>query len=212
MKRAKAIFQFLTGKAGDFRKDHAPQLVMRYPHPEPPALCALEEGYHLRSYCKGDEEEWVNLLNANGELGKWSMDRIDAEIRGNLVHSAQFFIFSGRNIVAAAGVYEGRLNGENCWEIGWVASDPEHRGKGLGRQATAAAVVAARSLPDRPIFLRTDDFRMAAIKVYLQLGFVPDFAHPSYKRRWQDIYVRLGDGDLAGPGGPISAQKGRSAT
>ena len=212
MKQAKAILQFLAGGAAALRKDPSPQLVMWYPHPDPPALCALEEGYHLRPYCKGDEAGWVDLLNSNGELGKWSMERVEAEIRGNLVHRAQFFVFAGRNIVAAAGVYEGRLNGEDCWEIGWVASDPKHRGKGLGRQATAAAVGAARSLPDRPIFLKTDDFRIAAIKVYLQLGFVPDFAHPSYKPRWQKIFARLGDGDPALSGCSITLQSGRSAT
>ena len=192
MKNARTIIRFLAHGLSHSKKVVSPQLLMWYTH-QPPFLDTLEEGYLLRSYREGDETGWVELLNANGELGRWSRKRIAAEIRGNLVPSAQFFVVTGRRIVAAAGVYDSQWDGNKCWEIGWVASHPQHRGKGLGRQATAAALGMARSLQERPIFLKTDDFRIAAIKIYLQLGFVPDFADPSYEHRWQEIFSRLGN-------------------
>ena len=30
----------------------------------------------------------------------------------------------------------------------------------------------------------TDDFRLPAVKLYLKMGFVPDFEHGSYHDRW----------------------------
>ena len=212
MKQIRTFLQFLAGKLLPSKKDVSPQLLMWYPHSQPPTREELGEEYLLRSYRKGDETGWVELLNVNGELGKWSRERLEAEIRGNLVQDAQFFVVAGRRIVAAAGVYNGQWDGEKCWEIGWVARDPRHRGKGLGRQATAAAVGAARSLPERPIFLKTDDFRMAAIKIYLQLGFVPDWAHSSYRPRWQEIFARLGDKYIAYRGRSTGSEKREPAT
>jgi mycothiol synthase len=106
----------------------------------------------------------------------------------------QFFAASGAQLAACAGVHDAVIDGVEYWEIGWVASHPAHRGRGLGGQVTAAAVGHALALGGRPVVLRTDDFRLPAIKVYLQLGFVPLFDHPSYPERWRLIASRLGPG------------------
>jgi mycothiol synthase len=63
----------------------------------------------------------------------------------------------------------------------------------LGGRVTAAAVEIALGLPLRPIVLRTDDYRIPAIKVYLKLGFVPTYDHLSYPDRWQAIFLALGE-------------------
>jgi mycothiol synthase len=165
---------------------------MWYPHGAAPDPGPLIPGYLVRSYEEGDQDGWVDLLNANGQLGQWDRERIQREIDGALVREGQKFAFWEGTIVAAAGVYSRLRNGREAWEIGWVAVHPEHRRRNLGRQVTAAAVAAALRLLERPIFLLTDDGRIPALKVYLELGFVPEFGDPSYAGRWRRIFAELG--------------------
>ena len=170
-----------------------PQLLMWYAPPEGPVLGDLAAGYRLRTYAAGDEAGWAALLEANGQLGSWDEGRARQELDQGLVQQAQFFVAAGESLVSTTGVYDRLLTGKPCWEIGWVAVHPAHQGKALGPQVVGAAVRAALALPRRPIGLRTDDFRLPAIKVYLRLGFVPDGEHPSYPGRWQAIFAQLGE-------------------
>ncbi|MBI2505419.1 MAG: GNAT family N-acetyltransferase [Candidatus Latescibacteria bacterium] len=181
------------------KKENLPQLRMGYMNPAPPAVEGVPAGYQLRPFQAGDEPGWMELLNANGELGEWSLERIAGILGGGLKN--QFFAVCGGQLTACAGVHDTQLEGAEYWEIGWVASHPQHRGKGLGVQVTAAALGAALELPRRPIVLRTDDFRLPAIKVYLKLGFVPLLDHPSYPERWRLIHSRLGPGSEVRPPG-----------
>jgi len=93
------------------------------------------------------------------------------------------------------GCGEGRPAAEA--EIGWVAVVPEHQGRGLGGQITLAACHAARELGFDEAFLFTDDFRLPAIKTYLNLGFTPDCWHESHAGRWTAILRALGYPDEA---------------
>jgi len=184
--------QFIRGFMDSAKKDNLPQLRMRYPLSVPPQAGPLEAGYGLRAFRPGDEAGWVELLNANRELGEWNSERIAGVLSSGLM--AQFFAVAGAKLAACAGVHDTQLDGMGYWEIGWVAAHPEHRGRGLGQQVTAAAVGAALALPPRQIILRTDDFRLPALKVYLRLGFTPLYDHPSYAERWRLIMARLGKG------------------
>lgn len=172
------------------KKENLPQLRMGYQPAIPPAVDGIPAGYRLRSYEAGDEQGWVELLNANAELGEWNLERVRGILAGGL--QGQFFVAAGPQLAACAGVHDALLDGVAYWEIGWVASHPGHRGRGLGAQVTAAALAHALTLPTRPIVLRTDDFRLPAIKVYLKLGFTPLFDHSSYPERWRLIASRLG--------------------
>ncbi|MCC7263040.1 MAG: GNAT family N-acetyltransferase [Candidatus Latescibacteria bacterium] len=181
------------------KKENLPQLRMGYLHPVPPLTPTWPAGYQLRSFQPGDEASWAALLNANGELGEWNPERVAGVMAGGLVR--QFFAVAPTGELAAcAGVHEVDLDGTEYWEIGWVAAHPAHRGSGLGGLVTGAATAYALTLAKRPIMLRTDDFRLPAIKVYLRLGFTPLLDHPSYPERWRLLAARLGPGYLETPG------------
>jgi len=175
-------------------KPIVPQLLMWYEAESAPILGPLPRGYRLRSYEEGDEEGWCRVLNAHADLGCWDLERVRGELDGSLVRQGQQFALVGEEIVATAGVYGRQRPEGEAWEIGGVATRPEHRGKGLGGQVTGAAVKVALRQPQKPIFLLTDDARLPALKVYLKLGFTPDFRHPSYPERWGRIFSLLGDG------------------
>ena len=170
-----------------------PQLLMWFPDTNSILDSNLPEGFKHRSFQRGDEDGWCDLLNANGQLGVWNRSRIDEERAGALAEDGQHFVFShGGHFVACAGVYDRERDKEACWEIGWVAADPDFRGLGLGGCVLANALRFTRKLEKRPVYLLTDDFRMAAIKTYLKLGFVPDLSHRSYEDRWRKILAALG--------------------
>ena len=165
------------------------QLRMRYPHGTAPNV-SLQPAYELRVLRPGDETAWTDLLNLCGQLGAWTLARLRSEMASYYVPDTQFFaVAQDGQLVSGAGVYQRTIV---HWEVGWVATLPQHAGRGLGRAVTAAAVAAALKLPSRPICLFTDDHRSAAIKVYLRLGFHPDCHDPSHLDRWHRIIDGLG--------------------
>lgn len=170
------------------------QLVMWYARQQEPTPGPLPIGYTVRPFKEGDQEAWFGLLNRNGQLGHWDLGRIEGELGGALQRAGQFFVENEGRLVACAGVYDRQRKGQPCWEIGWIANDPDEVGKGVGRTATAAAVNYALTLPPRPIYLLTDDHRIPALKTYLKVGFSPDLEHPTYIARWRLIFSQLGDG------------------
>ena len=72
-------------------------------------------------------------------------------------------------------------------DIGWLAGDPGHAGHGLGSAVSAAATARLIAAGYRDIRLGTEDFRLAAIKVYLRLGYVPVLYRPEMLERWQAV-------------------------
>ena len=171
-----------------------PQLVMWYVYDTISALEPLPLRYKVRPFREGDQRGWADLLERNGQLGRWDLPRVEGELGGALLPAGQFFVECEERIVACAGVYDRQRNDLACWEIGWIASDPEQAGMRLGRHATAAAVGYALTLPKRPIYLLTDDHRVPALKTYLKVGFTPDLSDRSYVGRWQLVFSALGHG------------------
>ena len=173
------------------RRDSPPQLLMWYRGGVPPPLPPLPRPCGWKPFEPGLVPSWIEMLNANGELGRWNEGRIRGEVASLAPGGQQLVVDRGR-VVAAAGVYDRAAAGAPAWEIGWVACHPQYRGRGLGRQVVAAALVAALKLPARPIFLYTDDHRLPGISIYLRLGFEPDLgAEPSFAARWLRIRAAL---------------------
>jgi len=83
------------------------------------------------------------------------------------------------------------LSRDNDWvELAWVAVAPAHRGRGIGKMVCAAVVRQLLALDKSKIFGSTQDERLSAIKIYLDVGF-----YPFYRRdkvgRWISICRNL---------------------
>ena len=76
-------------------------------------------------------------------------------------------------------------------ELGWVAADPAYIGKGLGTTVSAAVTTRLLAAGYRHIHLYTDDWRLAALKTYLKLGYVPFLYEPGMEERWRTICDQL---------------------
>jgi mycothiol synthase len=68
---------------------------------------------------------------------------------------------------------------------------PSSRGQGLGRQVCAALTAQLLALGHTRLFGSTPDHRLAALRIYLDLGFVP--AHWADRvERWLKVMETLG--------------------
>jgi mycothiol synthase len=72
-------------------------------------------------------------------------------------------------------------------QLAWVATVPEHRGRGLATWLSALSTERLRREGYRTIFLCTGDDLTAAIRVYLRLGYLPCLYAPDQRGRWARI-------------------------
>jgi len=77
-------------------------------------------------------------------------------------------------------------------QLGWVATVPEHRGRGLSGWLCALATLRLQEEGFRRIFLSTGEDMPAAIRVYLRLGFVPCLLDMRQRDPWARICRAVG--------------------
>jgi mycothiol synthase len=142
-------------------------------------------GHALRTFHPGDEDGWIALLSTGG-WDPWDRPRLDGMLAGagaNLPHEGIFFATHDDRIVGAACVFL-QCDGAAAAELGWVVVDPAHRGRGLARLICVAALRFVRDRGCPYAFLNTEDFRVPAVRLYLDLGFEPEMVDPSHPAWW----------------------------
>lgn len=136
----------------------------------------------------------VNVIEAKADFIKvqesigWHVtDDQWQSLAQELVKGSMVFVSKhGEPIAVACG-----LSRDNNWvELAWVAVTPAHRGLGIGKMVCAVAVDQLLKLGDSKIYGSTQDERLDALKIYLELGF-----HPFYRvdkvTRWMSICDKL---------------------
>lgn len=154
-------------------------------------------GYGVRQFRAGDEDAWLAILST-GEFGEWDRTRLDLirnSSRAPMPLEGVFFATRDDRPVGAACTFLYQRENEEISELGWVAVLPEHRGHGLGREVCRSVLCFARELGHRYAFLLTEDFRLAAIKTYLRLGFQPEIVDESHPARWAALWRALSGGE-----------------
>ena len=147
------------------------------------------DGYRLRTYRPGDEEAWLSVLSRAG-FAAWDRDRLDRTLageRGPLPLEGIIFATKDDRPVGAANALLYMGESGQYSELGWLAVDPSHRGHGLGLEICRGVLNFAKRLGHEYTYLRTDDFRLPAIKTYLRLGFLPEEIDSTHAKRWRDL-------------------------
>ena len=72
--------------------------------------------------------------------------------------------------------------------VGVVA---EHTGHKLGKWVSLAVLAYFQDNGFISAMLDTDDFRIPAIKTYLNLGFIPVYVEEGQSERWRNIFEKL---------------------
>ena len=150
---------------------------------------ALPAPYGLRTYRPGDEAAWIDLLNAAG-FPSWDLGKFSSYMTAPERQQGSYLVVHHTRLVAAT------FASQRCLEppegaLDYVICHPDHRNRQLGRAVCTAVLkyLAARSY--ETITLATDDWRLPAIKLYLNLGFEPVMSRADMPRRWEKVYRQL---------------------
>ena len=156
---------------------------------DPPV--ALPEGYRFLDGYKKALDQWLELLNRDGEFGTLTRDSVKTEIIRTLIPNGAVLVASGSEIVACASAcHAGRFQPDALMNYVLVRAD--HRGAGLGRSVSLEAMKRARQQGYRGMVLQTDDKRDSAISMYLALGFQPVTSDSAeVAARWAEVISRL---------------------
>jgi mycothiol synthase len=173
--------------------DKLPQLVMFRSSLEDLQPNSLPEGYSLRHYnSKEDADAWNNIIE---ESFQWQAD-FDNAIKADSAFRPEqvWFVCHDQLPVATATAWHRPEWGETVGYLHMVGLLPKYAGKGLGLQASLAALHQMKKEGKKSAVLETDDFRLPAIKTYLRLGFQPKFTHESHPGRWDNVSKLLSPG------------------
>jgi mycothiol synthase len=146
----------------------------------------------LRPDDHADRATFLALMRAT-QLGTWSDERL-ARVCPTILPDGWFGIIhpdSGALVATAMAQDSADPLHPSGGEVGWVAADPAHRGRGLGRAVVALALARLAAVRYRRIYLKTDDHRLPAIRVYLDLGFEPLAYTDDMPQRWAAIRAQL---------------------
>ena len=182
------------------------QLHMRRQDLEDLGEVTLPFGYQIRTYTKGDEEAWAEIINNSLGSG-WDAKRCRRELTGRpqFRPAGLFFVTYNDKPVGTACAWTHPNSSHSAtreWPgekktgyIHMVGVLPEHRGRRLGYVLCLCVLRFLRENGFQHAELRTDDFRFPAVKTYLNLGFEPDYVDESHRERWDAIFARLASGN-----------------
>ena len=151
------------------------------------------EGFIMRSYKKGDGIGWCKCC-AGGSLG---VDEISENVFAEkMLHDENvnpgniFFLISPAN--DAVGTVTYLYCGEkDAGYIHMVGIEKSFRGKRLALPMILYAIQKILEDGKKRIYLTTDDWRLPAIKTYLNAGFKPVFHQPDMEGRWKRVMEKL---------------------
>ncbi len=170
----------------------SPQLSMRRPSLEGLPALNLPAGYILRSYRPGDGVHWERII---GESFDWKDrdGRFDKDMRPDYAFRPErvLFICRGEEPVATASAWFRPMFGKTTGYLHYVGVLPSEWGKALGREVSLACLHRMKEEGRESAVLDTDDFRIAAIKTYLGMGFIPLLKHENQRQRWRDVFENL---------------------
>jgi mycothiol synthase len=147
----------------------------------------LPDGYGLRTFRPGDEDAWIAVLNT-AAFGAWDHERLARMLSGDrapMPYEGIWFATRNDVPVGALCTFFYRDESPPASEIGWVAVTPEHRGRGLAGAMCTAALAFIHGEGLDYAFLKTEDYRVAAIKLYLRLGFKPEMVALEHPAWWE---------------------------
>src|SRR5436309_9712621 len=99
----------------------------------------LGSGLALRTYREGDAEGWIDVMELAG-FGRWSLDRFRADLHRTLPDGMFFVVDEQTDRIVATAQALHHASDQHLFggELGWVAGNPEYRGRGIGMAVCAA--------------------------------------------------------------------------
>ena len=152
------------------------------------------DGFSVRQMRPDDGGLWADIWRDADEyapiepqlfLDQFGDDPAALQWRGFIVEDDR-----GLAVATIAAWYNRTYQGEEYGQIHWVAVRRAYWGRGLGKAMMTHALNAMAQWHERA-FLGTQTRRLAAIKVYLDFGFVPDLRYHDAQVAWREVKEQL---------------------
>jgi len=155
--------------------------------PEP----ALADGYVLRNYRAGDEAGLSQTYTA-AFLGCETEEEVRARMVAHACFSpARLFVLENEAHVVGTAAAWLEATDPGAGYLHMLGVKPEHRGKGLGKVLAVATIHYTRNEGFTRQRLLTDDWRVTALRLYLDLGYDPVYKDDTHPQRWGAIAEKL---------------------
>lgn len=139
---------------------------------------SLPEGYHFKFYQEGDEVEWAAIETAVAEFKEESeaLDYFNKKFAPYPNELKQRMLFvtdtSGDKVGTCSAWWKEAPNGHRYPLVHWVAVKPGYQGKGIAKAMMSQTLQVLQNLEDTsPIYLHTQTWSHAAVRLYQKLGF-----------------------------------------
>lgn len=168
------------------------QLKMKYRQPLPHKEHILPEGYTL---CSLETEEdmlgWIQACDEGLGTGSWTIEDFYQNMltQPGIEREQIFLVKNPQGKVVATATAWKRNHDQGCLHM--VSALPESRGLGLSYLLCQKVLDFFLNQGIDDIMLDSDDFRLAALKVYLMLGFIPVLNDYDMADRWKKIFEQL---------------------
>ena len=171
--------------------EQIPQLFMRHPDLSKLPPLDIPAGFTIKTHTDDMVEKWENIIyKAFGSKFDFQQCIVNGRAVGHYNPEHVLYLMDGKKIVATATAVErDDYPGEGWFRM--IASDPEVRGKGLGKLICLAALYRLKERGYKSAVLSTDDDRLPALKTYLSLGFKPIYFHESHEDRWNNVIEKI---------------------
>ena len=144
----------------------------------------LPDKYLFVTHCREYTQKWLEL---SGILGaRWTEEQFEKKMLGasGIFPNGIFYLLEDSKVIATA---TGVIGENRTGSLHMIAMADECRGKGLGNILCAKVVNYLLDRGMEKITLRTDDFRIPAIKIYLKLHFFPVLSDENMATRWKAV-------------------------
>lgn len=156
---------------------------------------SLPEGYRFHVWHRGGDEMLTEEEYRAGWICLWGVDGVEKitqwfpEVYTDArVPDDGFFtiLYGERELVAVSCIQIGEHTPGSA-TVHAVAASMAHKGRGIGKFITQAVVEDAQKRGIREVYLTTDDHRLPAVKIYLDLGFIPVLWDTDMRERWERL-------------------------
>lgn len=174
----------------------AVEIIMVRPDLENIPSYPLPEGYTMRHYQPGDEQHWadlwvsVNDFDTNERALKAHQDDFGSDAEQLPIRQMYLCNETGEVIGTISSWYGNSYEPALYGLIHWVAINPEYQAKRLGRPLLCEAMKLMRQWHDKA-YLCTHTHRVRALRVYLDMGFVPFIRNDQDIESWKSVAKEL---------------------
>jgi mycothiol synthase len=155
-----------------------------------PELVALPPSYALRRALPDEVGILAKLLTRAFEV-PWDEDLVRRRLSEAPDVEAIYVVAHAEVPVATASARVVPEEYPGSGYLHWVAADPDYQGKGLGRMVVLRVLMHFREAGLRDAVLETQERRLAPLRTYLKLGFVPEYREDDDRLRWSRALPRL---------------------